>query len=74
MINTIPEPNKTVDVVRECDVVLASMRIGIFIHIALAGDMDMGDITDRLALPRIDGGARLDSLRRALPSKCKHNH
>jgi hypothetical protein len=35
----------------------ASMRIGIIIHIASAGDMDMGDIADRLALPRIDGGA-----------------
>jgi hypothetical protein len=33
------------------------MRTGIFTHIAFAGDMDMGDIADRLALPRIDGGA-----------------
>ncbi len=37
--------------------VLASIRIGIFIHIALAGDMDMGDIADGLALPCIGGGA-----------------
>jgi hypothetical protein len=33
------------------------MRIGIIIHIAFAGDMDMGDIADMLALPPIDGGA-----------------
>jgi hypothetical protein len=33
------------------------MRKGIFIHIAFAGDMDMVDIADGLALPRIGGGA-----------------
>jgi hypothetical protein len=37
--------------------VLASMRIGIIIRIAFAGDIDMGDIADRLVLPRLDDGA-----------------
>ena len=37
--------------------VLASMRISMIIRIAIAGDMDMGDIADKVALPRLDDGA-----------------
>jgi len=33
------------------------MRIGIIIRIAFAGDIDMGDIADKLALLRLDDGA-----------------
>ena len=39
-----------------------------YIRIAFAGVIDMGDIADKLALPR---GA-LASARPALPPKCKH--